>query len=320
LDILEEKLFIEKDCQWMALVGLGGIGKTQVALRFAYKVKEQYPEYSICWVAALSEGTFEQAYTDVARKLGVKVSDKTKDIKQSLFRHLSSKDSGKWLLIVNNADDPDLVFGSGTGLGIIKHVLRTENGLVLLTTRSQEVAVDFAETHIVEIQAMDPDEATRFFERSLIQRNILDNQAPVTELLHILAHLPLAIAQAAAYINRTKTTVARYLQLLKGSESNMVQLLSQEFKDRSRYDGFHNSVARTWLVSFRQIQKSNETAVALLSFLSCIEPKAIPQSILPDYGSFETESAIGLLCGYSFLTRRGDSDTFDMHSLVHMAA
>ena len=74
-------------------------------------------------------------------------------------------------------------------------------------------------------------------------------------------------------------------------------------------------MATTWLVSFDQIEKSNHLAVSLLSFLSCIEPKAITQSILPMKDPEEQEWAIGTLCGYSFLVRRGDSDIFDMHIL-----
>lgn len=69
-----------------------------------------------------------------------------------------------------------------------------------------------------------------------------------------------------------------------------------------------------------QIQKSDRAAINLLTFLSCIEPKAIPQSILPECGSEEEpEWAIGLLCDYSFLVRRRESDVFDMHHLVQLA-
>src|ERR1700750_3334582 len=54
LDILKQKLLVTKDCQKVAISGLGGIGKTQVALQFAFYVKKEYPEFSIFWVQALS--------------------------------------------------------------------------------------------------------------------------------------------------------------------------------------------------------------------------------------------------------------------------
>lgn len=59
LDELERKFFIEKNCQQAAIVGLGGIGKTQVALQFAYWVKENRPEYSIFWIPAISKAAYE---------------------------------------------------------------------------------------------------------------------------------------------------------------------------------------------------------------------------------------------------------------------
>jgi hypothetical protein len=96
--------------------------------------------------------------------------------------------------------------------------------------------------------------------------------------------------------------------------------MSREFQDSTRYKGPHNAVATTWLVSFEQIRKSDSTAANLLSFISCIEPKAIPRSILPGQEAREQiVHAIRTLCVYTFLVGRGDSDTFDINSLVYMA-
>jgi Cdc6-like AAA superfamily ATPase len=71
LDTLKQKLLVNKDCQKVVISGLGGIGKTQVALQFAYSVKEDYPEFSIFWVQALSMETFEQGCMEMAKALGI---------------------------------------------------------------------------------------------------------------------------------------------------------------------------------------------------------------------------------------------------------
>ncbi len=114
--------------------------------------------------------------------------------------------------------------------------------------------------------------------------------------------------------------ITEYLRLLRGTDQDMASLMSREFHDSTRYRGSQNAVATTWLVSFDQIRKSDDAVADLLSFLSCIEPKGIPQSILPRLELEEHMAhAIGTLCGYAFLTRRGDSRIFDMHSLVHLA-
>lgn len=302
----------------MAIVGLGGVGKTQVALQFAYRVQERYPEYSIFWVVLVSDSTVEQSYADIAGKLGLhKKGDD--NVKKAVCEHLSSAMAGKWLLIVDNADDQELVFGSFEKVGVIDYLPKSDEGLVVMTTRSNEVAADFAQPDVITLLEL-PQEDSRILLCSLLIAKIDPQDGDLVEdLLHELEYLPLAIAQAAAYLNRTRIPIQRYLELLRRAEEDTMNLLSREFRDTTRYHGSRNAVGTTWLVSLDRIQDSNECATNILYFLSFIEPKAIPQSILPDCRSLETEEALALLCGYSSLTRRGDTDMFDMHSLVHIA-
>jgi hypothetical protein len=139
---------------------------------------------------------------------------------------------------------------------------------------------------------------------------MLHDEAARAELLKELTYLPLAISQAAAYINIKQVPLAEYVELLHGTQQDIVSLMSKEFWDNTRYPGSQNAVA-TWLVSFDQIRKSDNTAADLLSFISCIEPKGIPQSLFPDSESTaQLVDAIGTLCSYAFLTRRGNSKVF----------
>ena len=66
---MREKLFASDGGQRVTLAGLGGIGKTQVALQLAYWTKENKPDHSIFWVLAINNASFEQAYTEISRKL-----------------------------------------------------------------------------------------------------------------------------------------------------------------------------------------------------------------------------------------------------------
>jgi tetratricopeptide (TPR) repeat protein len=319
---LEDKLLTNKTCQKMAVVGLGGIGKTQVALEFAYTVKRTKPEYSIFWIAALSMESMEQACVNIALARGIpQAADTKQDVKELVKQHLSSEAAGRWLLIVDNADEMSVMLGNEQSNGIADYLPESENGLVLFTTRHQEVAVSLAENNVIEIEKLDPPEAVSFLEKSLIRRQLLDNHITTTELLEELAYLPLAIAQATHYLNSNKNiTIADYLRLLRNTERDMISLLSQEFRDRTRYKSSANAVAKTWLVSFDQIRAHDPVAADVLAFISCIESKAIPVSILPSMQPEERmERAIGTLCGYSFLVKRGDEDMYDMHRLVHLA-
>jgi hypothetical protein len=94
--MLLQKLMVDRDCKSMSIIGLGGTGKTQVALQFAYGVKETQPEYSIFWVSALSMESFEQACTSVAKALRLPyAADREEEVKEVVQQHLSSSQAGR---------------------------------------------------------------------------------------------------------------------------------------------------------------------------------------------------------------------------------
>jgi hypothetical protein len=96
----------------MSIVGLGGMGKTQVALQFAYEVKEAQPEWSIFWVPAVSMESFEQACAEIVQTLHIPQSADKEDTEELVKQYLSSSRARRWLLVVDNADDPNILFGS----------------------------------------------------------------------------------------------------------------------------------------------------------------------------------------------------------------
>ena len=147
----------------------------------------------------------------------------------------------------------------------------------------------------------------------------MNDHQTTTQLLHQLSCLPLAITQAASYINETAISVATYLSLLQSQENVMVELLSQDFEDEWRYAGINNSVAVTWLISFHQIQRLNPLAADYLLFMSCIDPRDIPLSLLPPDFTVKQQNALGLLKAYSFITGQVDDQTVSLHRLVHVA-
>ncbi|KAJ0130815.1 Uncharacterized protein HZ326_26083 [Fusarium oxysporum f. sp. albedinis] len=167
---------------------------------------------------------------------------------------------------------------------------------------------------------MSRDEARSYFKEALIQEISSSDEQVTNHLLMLLTHLPLAITQAAAYLNENQIPLTEYLHLFENTDRDRTELLSAEFQDDTRYEQSQDPVATTWFISFNQIRQADELASRILMFLACVEPKVVPQAMLPKGESRQQLTrAIGTLCGYGFLNRRGVSEVFDMHSLVHLA-
>ncbi|KAL6904431.1 hypothetical protein GGI43DRAFT_320078 [Trichoderma evansii] len=308
------------DCQRTAVEGLGGIGKTQIALEVAFRLHDADPDCSIFWVPAVEATGFENAYREIGQSLGVAGIDKdSADVKTLVKAALSRKDAGEWLLIVDNADDADLVCGP---TGLLSSLPFSRMGSILFTTRNHQAAVelDIPETDIVSIPEMSQTEATKLLQRSLKESQIQDT-ANLTSLLNFLAYLPLAIKQASAYMAKTGMAISRYLQHCQSSDKSLIKLLSKDFEDRSRYRGIRNAVATTWLISFEQISRDYPLAIQYLRSMCFLAEKEIPASLLrtADDDELEADEAIGALKAYAFITERAGQELYDMHRLVRLA-
>ncbi|GMG13315.1 unnamed protein product [Aspergillus oryzae] len=304
----------------VAICGLGGVGKTQIALELAYRIRKRDPEYSIFWVTCTSYESVEQAYISIASKLGMS-GVKPAEIKEKVKAYLSQESAGKWLLVFDNADDMEMWSKDNTNSPVLTDFLpQCEQGHILFTTRSRKVAVKLASPYVITISEPDTEIAVKILQNSLVEKTLLSDRGTATTLLEQLAFLPLAITQAAAYINENSIGLSDYLMLLKDQEPGVIELLSENFGDEGRYKETQNPVALTWLISFQQIQRSNGLAADYLAFMACINPRKIPQSLLPQTNSIKKRTdAIGLLKAFSFVSEEGGDRFLNLHRLVHLA-
>ncbi|KAJ5107100.1 Tetratricopeptide-like helical [Penicillium angulare] len=320
IDYLERFIIDANSPSKISIYGLGGIGKTQIALELAYLTREKVPECSVFWIPCISHESVEQAYMNIASALGIPDIEPAK-VKEQVKAHLSKESAGKWLLIFDNADDMEMwTKASDTGPPLKDILPRSENGHILFTSRNRKLAVRVASPNVLSIPDIDHVTAMNILESSLIQEGLLHDNHTSTALLEQLGFLPLAINQAAAYINENGIAISDYLSLLKDREADAAELLSEEFHDDGRYAETQSPVFTTWLISFKQIQDSDKLASDYLSFVACISPRDIPQSILPPSASIKKKNdALGLLSAYSFISEHAGGSSFSLHRLVHLA-
>ncbi|KAL2823778.1 hypothetical protein BDW59DRAFT_92005 [Aspergillus cavernicola] len=103
---LDELLSMPDGPKNLAITGLGGVGKTQVALELAYRLQDKDAECSIFWIQCTSTETFEQAFITIAQAVGIQHGSPS-EVKEHVKSHFS-QNSRKWLLIFDNADDTDM--------------------------------------------------------------------------------------------------------------------------------------------------------------------------------------------------------------------
>ncbi|KAL2807731.1 purine and uridine phosphorylase [Aspergillus granulosus] len=326
LDELEELLFSPGCQRKAAITGLGGVGKTQVALEFAYRTQQTRPECSIYWIPATNLEILQRTYLQIAERLALRgVEEERADAGKLLKDYLCDNKAGQWLLIFDNADDMSMWFDktepNTEPCGLSNYVPWSTTGSVLFTSRFKRVASKLAKQNLIEIPEMDETRATELLFERLSDKSLLDQTKEVVLLLKELVYLPLAIVQAASYINENCLgSLSDYLSLLSGQEDEVIDLLSEDFEDEWRADRNTNPVAATWRISFEQIQRTQPIAADILCFMATIEPADIPQSILPPAPTYKAWiEAIGTLKGYAFVSRRAAEQSFDLHRLIHLA-
>ncbi|CAG7990293.1 unnamed protein product [Penicillium salamii] len=302
-----------------AISGLGGVGKTQIALELAYRLRNRPgSSYSVFWITATSAEAVEQALMEISEQLNLTQSTSATDAKTRVKQHLSQKSAGHWLLVIDNADDMELWWRSSVSLKTF--LPASEYGFTLLTTRNHQLATKLAGPDVIKISQMEENMAITLLEHALIQTELMQDDMSATCLVNRLDGLPLAIIQAASYINENSLSLETYISLLDDHELGKVELLSQDFDDEWRYIGTESAVATTWLISFAEIEKLSALAAEYLSFISCLDLQEVPLSLLPSGESrVKQHNSLGILKAYSFVTERTSSRSIIIHRLVHLA-
>ncbi|KAK4223001.1 short-chain dehydrogenase [Podospora fimiseda] len=321
-----------------ALCGLGGIGKSQIALEYCYRVRGKA---SVFWVNAATASRFKESFNLIANECGLTgQSDSTSDAVLAVHDWLQYRYDKPWVMVIDNIDDSkaffeDQISSDKTPWSCIP---RNDQGTLLFTTRAQDIARRVSNSNprqFVMIPKLDEDDAFSLVQRRMEEVVPYDEES-IHTLLEELEYIPLAITQALAYILEHEITTTEYLGEYYRNDATRLQLIDYDFTDHGRQDNTLESVAKTWSISFKSIAKKNTPAAKLLCLISFFEHQSIPSElllgidyhILDDQGGLKNKvimeddlkRALATLRAYSFinLNGKGTKRTLSTHRLVQI--
>lgn len=250
----------------VAIVGLGGVGTTQIALKYVYRIQDRTNRPSVFWVYASTRSRFEDSYLAIGRALGIPgVEAVGANAMQMVKDWLELDKLDSWLMVVDNADDVEIFFDNSIS-SLANFLPQSPRGSIIFTTRTSKAGSKLTRTDNIKIREMNTENSLKLLQENL-STNVQEDRKNATELLRVLDHLPLAIVQAASYINENDIKISDYLEIYSTSEETQVELLHEGFEDTARYADKENPIATTWLISFELVRKKDPLAADYLSFM-----------------------------------------------------
>jgi tetratricopeptide (TPR) repeat protein len=306
-DILSKLSSTEE--QRVALTGLGGVGKSQLALRVAEHFC-QSQMMSILWLDASNALSLEQSYLRIASHFRLPEDANVHDI----HNFLDSDTSDGAVLVFDALDD----LGETPLEQIHRYLPGSGSKLpVIFTSRNGDCVDELVAIECTfPIHSMEKDEAEEFLRKR--SNDISALKINIEALSEALNWFPLAIEQAGAFMQTRRTSIASYLRLYTESSDKQYRLLDYFSKSKDR-SNFSRSVTCTWKISFERIEAECPLAVQLLRYMSGLSCCQIPRDILlPVEDDLEFIQAMGLLQAYSMIQADSDYQYFTMHPLVHL--
>ncbi|KAJ3796988.1 hypothetical protein GGU11DRAFT_828233 [Lentinula aff. detonsa] len=237
------------------LYGLGGVGKTQLALEFASRFMQRSIFSVIFFITADQEDSIQRSYLDIAKNS----KDKNPQNWEGGLNWLKAHKKN-WLVVIDNADDPKIPFE--------KYLPSCYHGNVIITSRNPDLEVYSNQS--LELKGMPAEEGIQLLAKYAMKgmKEIRDEeQEKAAEIAKELHYFPLALVHAGAYINNQHSLsqdLSGYLDRLR-KQKQREQLLNNG--PRQSKDGYFQSVYETWKISWEQLSPDSQTFLGLLAHL-----------------------------------------------------
>jgi TIR domain len=236
-----------------SLRGMGGVGKSQLAAEFAYARAGDYD--LVYWIAAEEPATIPDQFAALARQLELDPAADTEVLLEQVHSRMRSVPG--WLLIFDNADSADSVRGWLPGGPLPPGI----PGHAIVTTRRGGFS---ALGRVLELDVLDLPSAV-----TLLRTRVPDLAQDVAEeIAGELGRLPLALEQAAAYLDRSAMPARDYLALLRRRAADLYP--------RGTVSGRHETIATLWDITLERVSAEDPAAVMLLELCAYLAPEPIP--------------------------------------------
>ena len=238
-----------------ALHGLGGVGKTQIALEYVYRFASDYS--LVWWLPSEEPAALSSTYAALAVELGLAPADAPiKDVLPLLRKHLEH--NGGWLLVFDNAENPS---------AIDAYIPRAAAGRVIVTSRHDT----WPPARAIDVDIFQRPESIDF----LLRRARSTDRDGANAVADALGDLPLALEQAAAYVTETAVSFKKYLEYFGKRKRGLLKsgLARQDYKD---------TVWTTWQVSIDAAKSESRAAPDLMNLIAFLGPDSIPRTLIPE--------------------------------------
>ena len=248
----------------VAICGLGAIGKTEIAIQYAYQHHQNYQ--AVLWTLADTREALISGYIGIADLL--KLPEKDEQDQTVIVKAVKDwlQTNTGWLLILDHINDPTVV---------PDFLPPTLNGHLLLTTRLQTIGIP---TNRIEVDTIPPNVGIPFLRQCASDAPLKDaTNADITtarEIYTELRGLPLALDLAGAYIKETPCSLSDYQKLYRIRRTELLQRRGGLVHD------YVGPVAISWSLSFEKVAQKDPAATDLLHFCTFLHPDAIPEEML----------------------------------------
>ena len=289
-----------------AIRGMGGIGKTQIALEYAYRYSTNYQ--AIWWIRAEDERTLAADYAAFAIKANLPEKDAPEE--QVVINAVQDwlEHNQNWLLIFDNAERPE---------DVRPFLPKGASGHVLITSRHQaweKLCRSFS------IDIWPRKESVEF----LINRTRDKNRSSAHCVAEELGDLPLALEQAAAFINGTGMGFDEYLELYQTRRNEL-------WDEENPPNDYPDTVGTTWSLAIKKVQEEAPAGALVLNLCAYLAPDEILRSLikgaseyLPEESSVHINDSLALNKGIKALNQyslvNAQPDSLSVHRLVQVVA